>query len=126
MDNIPGGKKRTVPDKYRNVRDKWLRMIKIWQIAHYGLGGLAIALSGLVDVAPSPLEGDRLRWIAGIAAALMALVTAWAPVKKMKAYAIALNRLQDICRRYEFEDAGYTEKHLNDALQEGEAIITEA
>src|SRR6266511_922822 len=68
-------------------------------------------------------EPYSLEWITGLAAALMALVTAWAPAKKMKAYNLALNSIESACRRYEYEDPGNDLKHLNDAVDEGEKII---
>ncbi|SRR6266542_673898 len=117
------GKKQTVPDKYRRIRDQWKRAARSWAAIHYGLGGLAVLLSGLAAASPTLLQGSSLQWITGLAAALMALVTAWAPAKKMKAYNLALNSIESACRRYEYEDPGNDLKHLNDAVDEGEKII---
>ncbi len=110
---------RELPTDVASRLKAWKILWKSWAIGHYALGGASVAASAFA----SSTEGSNAKYLAASAAVLTALIGFMQSERRYFKFVRAWRVLDVAALRYKLGQLG--EKELVDAVERGEALITE-
>lgn len=115
----PNEESKAVP---KDIRDRLMEWRKLWTDSakiHYAFGGLSVAASSVA----AAVGGDTARYLAAAAAVLTALIGFVQPERRYLKFVRAWRVLDVAVLKFKLDLIGT--KDLVDALERGEALISE-
>ena len=117
---------KEVTQKYKDMQKKWRKMEKIWGVVNLfvGLSAASLAfIAGSEEIRTLVTDAEIAAALSLASGLMVVIMTFLSPASKRKGYTEACNLMRVIRLMYEQEDI-YTNKDLNDALEEAQQMVS--
>lgn len=111
---------RQLPDEVDTRRTEWWRHFKFWRRFYFSIGTIGTAVSA---IAATDVFGGS-SYLAAVAAICFAIIGFTHPERNYLQYVRAWRILDIACKRYQY-DHKFSMRHLLDAIEQGERIVSE-
>ncbi|SMO58471.1 hypothetical protein [Fodinibius sediminis] len=115
---------RTLPDDIRERCREGYYHFKFWRRFHYAIGTLGAAVSAIAATDITIFGYSSTPLLAAAAAVCFAIIGFAHPERNYLQYVRAWRILDIACKRYQYDDQ-FSMKHLLDAIEQGEKLISE-